>query len=72
METEPTDIAWPIKQRELVKWVVDSRLWNGFEIRDNDIIIGTWAKSGTTWMQQIIGQLVFAGEPDLYGVERSA
>src|SRR5688572_1917297 len=66
-----TEIVWPIKQRELVKWVVDSRTWNDFEIRNDDIVIATWAKSGTTWMQQIVGQLVFRGEPDLYGQERS-
>src|SRR5688500_20226690 len=66
-----TKTAWPMKQRELVKWVIDSRIWNDFEIRDDDIVIATWAKSGTTWMQQIVGQLVFRGEPDLYGQERS-
>jgi aryl sulfotransferase len=52
-------------------FVIDSREWNNFEFRDDDIIIGTWAKSGTTWMQQIVGQLIFAGEPDFYGPERS-
>jgi aryl sulfotransferase len=66
-----TSIDWPVKQRELTMWVIDSRQWNGFEFRDDDIVIGTWAKSGTTWMQQIVGQLVFAGEPDLYGQDRS-
>lgn len=66
-----TSIAWPVKQRELVKFVVDSRPWNDFVFRDDDIVIATWAKSGTTWTQQIVSQLLFAGEPDLYGVERS-
>jgi aryl sulfotransferase len=66
-----TETAWPVKQRELVKWVIDSRVWNDFEMRDDDIVIATWAKSGTTWMQQIVGQLVFGGEADLYGVTRS-
>jgi aryl sulfotransferase len=64
-------IAWPVKQRELDKWVIDSRRWNNFPFRDDDIVIATWAKSGTTWLQQIVSQLIFAGEPDLYGPQRS-
>lgn len=67
-----TSVDWPVKQRELVMFVADSRKWNGFEFRDDDIIISTWSKSGTTWMQQIVSQLIFEGEPDLYGVDRSA
>ena len=66
-----TAIAWPVKQRELTMWVIDSRKWNGFEFRDDDIVIATWAKSGTTWMQQIVSQLIFAGKPDLYGAQSS-
>lgn len=66
-----TSIDWPVKQRELTMWVIDSREWNGFDFRDDDIVIATWAKSGTTWMQQIVSQLIFAGEPDLYGSSRS-
>ena len=66
-----TSIAWPVKQRELVMWVIDLRPWNGFEFRDDDIVIATWSKSGTTWTQQIVSQLIFAGEPDLYGPDRS-
>lgn len=56
-------IGWPVKQRELTEWVHDSRRWNGFAFRDDDIVISTWAKSGTTWMQQIVGQLIFGGAP---------
>jgi aryl sulfotransferase len=40
---------------------MDSRRWNGFKYRDDDIVIGTWAKTGTTWMQQVISQLIFDG-----------
>lgn len=64
-------IAWPVKQREIVQFVLDSRPWNDFVMRDDDIVITTWSKSGTTWMQQIVGQLIFSGEPDLYCEERS-
>src|SRR6185295_13732693 len=55
-------IKWPVKTREIHSTFFDSRVWNDFKVRDDDIIIGTWAKSGTTWMQQIIGQLVFEGQ----------
>ena len=43
----------------------DSTMWNGFAFRDDDIVIGTYAKSGTTWTQQIVGQLIFGGDADI-------
>jgi len=55
-------IEWPRKTRELHNHHFDSTIWNDLELRDDDIIIATYAKSGTTWMQQIVGQLVFAGD----------
>lgn len=58
-------IAWPKKTRELHNHHMDSTRWNGFEFRDGDIIIGTWAKAGTTWAQQIVSQLVFNGAEDI-------
>jgi aryl sulfotransferase len=39
--------------------VADSRRWNGFEPRDGDIVIATFAKCGTTWTQRIVDLLVF-------------
>jgi len=53
---------WPEKTCEYLHNHVDSTLWNDFPFRDDDIIIGTYAKSGTTWIQQIVGQLIFDGE----------
>ncbi len=55
----------PMKIRELHNHHFDSTIWNDFQFRDDDIIIATYAKSGTTWMQQIIAQLLFDGDPDL-------
>jgi aryl sulfotransferase len=54
-------IEWPVKTREIHNVVFDSTAWNDFKFRTDDIVIATWAKSGTTWTQQIIGQLLFAG-----------
>ncbi len=63
MGTEPT--KWPKKLREVKNFAIDSTIWNDFKFRDDDIIIATWAKSGTTWMQQIVSQLLFSGEEGL-------
>lgn len=57
--------ALPVKTRELHNHHFDSTIWNEFQFRDDDIIIATYAKSGTTWMQQIIAQLLFDGDPEL-------
>lgn len=54
--------TFPVKSHELQNHHMDSTIWNDFEFRDDDIIIGTYAKAGTTWMQQIIGQLIFSGD----------
>lgn len=62
---------WPIKLREFHNHHFDSTIWNDLSFRDDDIIIATYAKSGTTWMQQIIGQLIFNGEPDVNVAEIS-
>ena len=59
------DVAWPKKTREFQNHHFDSTIWNDFLFRDDDIIVGTYAKSGTTWTQQIVGQLVFNGAPDV-------
>ena len=56
-----TAIAWPRKTRALMNYHMDSTIWNDFAFRDDDIVVATYAKSGTTWTQQIIGQLVFQG-----------
>lgn len=52
---------WPVKTRELHNHHFDSTVWNEFRFRDDDIVIGTYAKSGTTWTQQIVAQLLFGG-----------
>lgn len=61
----------PNKTREFHNHHFDSTIWNDFEFRDDDIIIATYAKSGTTWMQQIIAQLLFNGEEGMEVAEMS-
>ncbi len=66
-----SDIQWPRKTRELHNHHFDSTIWNDFEFRDDDIVIGTYAKSGTTWVQQIVSQLIFNGQEGLEVAEMS-
>jgi aryl sulfotransferase len=63
--------AWPTKSREIHSHHFDSTVWNDFRFRDDDIITATYAKSGTTWMQQMIAQMLFNGDPDLAVAEMS-
>ncbi|HLB84903.1 MAG TPA: sulfotransferase domain-containing protein, partial [Steroidobacteraceae bacterium] len=62
---------WPKKTREMHSHHFDSTIWNDFQFRDDDIIISTYAKSGTTWMQQIIAQLLYGPDPELEVAEMS-
>jgi len=40
-------------------WIVDSRRWDHYRPRPTDIVIATYPKCGTTWMQRIVGLLIF-------------
>lgn len=64
-DADRAPVPWPQKTRELHNHHFDSTIWNDFQFRDDDIIIATYAKSGTTWTQQIVGQLVFNGAADI-------
>jgi aryl sulfotransferase len=66
-----TKATHPLKTRELHNHHFDSTIWNDFSFREDDIVIATYAKSGTTWMQQIISQLLFNGEKGLEVAEMS-
>ena len=55
------DVVWPVKTREMHNHHMDSTRWNNFKFRDDDVVVATYAKSGTTWMQQIVAQLISGG-----------
>jgi aryl sulfotransferase len=56
-----TAFALPEKTRDIHNHHMNSTVWDKFKFRDGDIVIGTYAKSGTTWTQQIVSQLIFNG-----------
>ena len=58
-------IEFPKKTREFPNEHFNSAIWNDFQFREDDIIISTYAKAGTTWMQQIVAQLIFNGKEGL-------
>jgi aryl sulfotransferase len=49
--------------REIRNHSIDSTRWSGFRHREGDIVTVTWAKTGTTWLQQILAQLIL-GAPE--------
>jgi len=42
-------------------WGVDSLRWNFLTFRDDDIVIATSGKTGTTWTHGIVANLIFPG-----------
>lgn len=57
----PVSAEYPKKIREYQYHLLDSTIWNVFQFRDDDIIVGAYSKSGTTWVQQIVAQLLWEG-----------
>jgi aryl sulfotransferase len=42
-------------------YALDSLRWDFVLLRDDDIVIATSYKAGTTWMQGLVGNLIFSG-----------
>tara|TARA_R110002072_G_scaffold239733_1_gene397682 strand:- start:209 stop:1093 length:885 start_codon:yes stop_codon:yes gene_type:complete len=61
----------PVKTREIHSNHFDSTVWNDVKFRNDDIVISTYGKSGTTWLQQILSQLIFNGKEGLPVAEMS-
>jgi aryl sulfotransferase len=57
--------SWPCAGHVVRNHTIDSRRWSEFRYRAGDVVIATWAKAGTSWMQQIVAQLVFGGAADV-------
>jgi aryl sulfotransferase len=57
--------GWPVKTRDMFTHHIKSARWKDIVFRDDDIVIATYAKSGTTWTQQIVSQLIFKGAEDI-------
>lgn len=56
--TVPEPAPHPTRTRVYLHPLIDSRRWELYVPRDDDIIITTSMKAGTTWMQRIVSVLV--------------
>ena len=48
--------------KKVYNYLVDSSIWEKFKYRESDIVIASYPKSGITWLQQIVFQLIFNGK----------
>ena len=49
----------------MIHHFLDPGIWAEFEVRTGDIVVASYQKAGTTWLQQIVGQLLTGGSEDL-------
>ena len=55
--------------RQVIKTLMsDSERWDQVKLRDDDIIVATWGKTGTTLTQQMVYQLVTGGADDVAAI----
>ncbi|KAH3767327.1 aryl sulfotransferase [Pelomyxa schiedti] len=55
----------PRKTLEIVGTYSNSTHWNGFEFREGDIMVCSSYKTGSTWLQQLLSQLIRGPSPVL-------
>jgi aryl sulfotransferase len=49
-------------EKRYCTWLIDSGRWRAFRPRPDDIVVATYPKSGTTWMQRILSLLIFRSD----------
>ncbi|MBN1580296.1 MAG: sulfotransferase domain-containing protein [Anaerolineae bacterium] len=59
MQSSITENHLPSRCRTYKNHALDSTSWDQFKPRNGDVIITTALKAGTTWMQTIVGNLIF-------------
>ncbi len=67
-----TNLTVPSKTRVYQNETVDSRRWEEIPLRNDDIIIATAPKVGTTWMQRIVSLLIHQNPEELDAAAMSA
>jgi aryl sulfotransferase len=64
-----TEIAeTPAGRHNVQTRMFDAARWDHVRLRDDDIIVATWAKSGTTLTQQMVAQLVLGAPEGIAGL----
>jgi hypothetical protein len=61
-----TNIAWPQKTHDIHNHHFDSTVWDDFVFRNDNIVVATYAKTGTAWTRQIVAQLQYG---DAQGID---
>jgi aryl sulfotransferase len=62
MTLTDTHTSWPRKTRDIHSHrEFDSTVWDDFAFRDDDVVVASYPKAGTTWTQQIVTQLLHDG-----------
>ena len=59
MSTMKREALLPQRTRTYKNHALDSTAWDYYQPRAGDVIITTALKAGTTWMQTIVGNLIF-------------
>jgi len=62
----------PVRNRVYESHHFDGPVWDELKMRDDDVVIATAYKSGTTWVQNIVGLLIHGGEePEMSVADQS-